>query len=195
MRYIVLTHHHDDHAGFLNEITRDTDLIILAHQKAKDLLREGKNDKSHGGGYVNRLVKLLADAKMRLDPRWTLTFPPFELREKDILVSEDDTHLLQQMGIDGKILTTPGHSIDHLSVVLGSGEVFCGDAAASFALWAGVKYCAVFMTDMEESYRSWRKMLKEGGRVIYPAHGRPFAADKLGQHMGLISNAQLVRFF
>jgi glyoxylase-like metal-dependent hydrolase (beta-lactamase superfamily II) len=140
-------------------------------------------------------VKRIADVKMRLDPQWTLTFPPFELRAQDVLVSGDDNQILRQLGIAGRILYTPGHCVDHLSIVLDSGEVFCGDAAASFPLWAGIKYCAVFMTDMEESYRSWQKLLDAGGKVIYPAHGRPFSADKLRQHLGQIPTRKLVKFF
>lgn len=192
LRYLVLTHHHDDHAGFLNDIANDSDVVILAHEKAKDLLRIGQNDMSHGGGFVNRFVKVLADMKMRFSPQRSSTYPPFAMRDTDILVSGDGAKLLKHIGIDGKILHTPGHSIDHISVALTSGEIFCGDAAASFPLWAGIKYCAVFMTDMEESYSSWQKILRENGNVIYPAHGRPFSADKLRQNMGRISNAQLV---
>ena len=52
IRYLVLTHHHDDHAGFLNEITRDSEITIIAHEKARALLKTGKNDKTRGGGYV-----------------------------------------------------------------------------------------------------------------------------------------------
>jgi glyoxylase-like metal-dependent hydrolase (beta-lactamase superfamily II) len=195
VRYLFLTHHHDDHAGFLNDITRDADLVIIAHETAKDLLLTGKNDKSRGGGYVNRPIKIVADIKMRLDPRWTLTFPPFALRQQDILLSGDDNVWLRQIGIDGDILYTPGHCIDHLTLLLKSGEVFCGDAAASFPLWLGTRYCTVFMTDMDEGYRSWQKILDAGGQVIYPAHGRRFAADQLRRHMGRITTAQLVRFF
>ena len=80
-------------------------------------------------------------------------------------------------------------------MLLDSGEAFCGDAAASFLLWAGTYYCTVFMTDMDEAYRSWQKMLDAGAQVIYPAHGRPFAADKLRQNMGRIPNKALVKFF
>jgi hydroxyacylglutathione hydrolase len=195
VRYLLLTHHHDDHSGFLNDITRDTNLTILAHEQAQALLLTGANDKSRGGGYVNQLVRCIADIKMRLDPHWTLTFPPFALREQDRLIAGDDDQWLSHIGLEGKILYTPGHSIDHIAVVLRSGEVFCGDAAASFPLWAGTKYCTIFMTNMDVAYQSWQKLLDAGGRIIYPAHGRPFSADRLRRHMGKIATAELVKFF
>ncbi len=195
VRYLLLTHHHDDHAGFLNNITCDADLIIVAHEQANALLRTGQNDKSRGGGYVNQFVRIVADIKMRLDPNWTLTFPPLTLREQDKLIGGDDSEWLSSIGIEGVLLYTPGHSIDHLSVVLRSGEVFCGDAASSFLLWAGLKCCTLFMTDMEAAYQSWQKLLDAGGRVVYPAHGRPFAAEKLRRYSGRISTADLVKFF
>jgi glyoxylase-like metal-dependent hydrolase (beta-lactamase superfamily II) len=195
VKYMLLTHHHDDHAGFLNEITRDTALTVIAHEKARALLQTGANDRTRGGGYINSFVKRIADVKMRLDPQWTLTFPPFEMRAHDVLIGGDDEQVLRQLGIAGRILYTPGHCIDHLALVLDSGEVLCGDAAASFLLWAGVKYCAVFMTDMEESYRSWQKLLDAGGKVFYPSHGKPFSANKLRQHMGRVRTNELVRFF
>src|SRR5512138_2363054 len=50
IRYLVLTHHHDDHAGFLNELTHDALITIIAHEQARALLKSGKNDKTHGGG-------------------------------------------------------------------------------------------------------------------------------------------------
>ena len=195
IRCLLLTHHHDDHAGFLNELTRDADLTIIAHQKSQALLQSGENDKTHGGGYVNQLIKTFAGLKMRLDPRWTLTFPQFSLREGDILLTSDDDQALRQLGIAGKVLVTPGHCIDHISIALDSGEAFCGDAAASFLHWAGTRYCTVFMTDMEEAYRSWQKLLDAGAKVIYPAHGKPFLADKLSENIGRMKTEDLVRFF
>jgi hydroxyacylglutathione hydrolase len=195
IRYLVLTHHHDDHAGFLNELTRDAEITIIAHEQARALLKTGSNDKTRGGGYVNGLIKFVAGIKMRFDPRWTLTFPPFTLREKDILLTGDDNHALRQLGLAGQILYTPGHCIDHLAVALDTGEVFCGDAAASFLLWAGTHYCTVFMTEMEAAYRSWQKMLTAGAQTIYPAHGKPFPADRLRQNLGRIKNDSLALFF
>lgn len=195
IHYLALTHHHDDHAGFLNKLTRDAEVTIIAHQQAEALLKSGKNDKTRGGGYVNGFIKLVASLKMRFDPRWTLTFPPFSLRESDILLTGEDNQVLRRLGVVGQILYTPGHTIDHLSIVLDTGEAFCGDAAANFLLWAGTHYCTVFMTDMDEAYHSWQKMLGAGARVIYPAHGRPFSAGKLRQNMGHIQTKALARFF
>lgn len=195
IRYLILTHHHDDHAGFLNDLTRDTSLTIIAHEKARELLKTGANDKSCGGGYVNSFVRYIADAKMQLDPRWTLTFPPFDMRPSDLLIGADDDASLRCFGVAGKLLYTPGHSIDHLTVLLDTGEVFCGDAAASFLLIAGIKYCTVFMTNMKDAYRSWQKILDAGGRMIYPAHGKPFPARKLVENMGKIRTQDLVKFF
>ncbi len=195
IKYLFLTHHHDDHAGFLNEITRDTPITIIAHENAKELLQNGVNDKSRGGGYINRFIKVVANIKMRFDPHWTLTFPPFMLRNEDILVKDDDDLLLRRLVVDGQILYTPGHCIDHLSIVMDSGEAFCGDAASSFLLWAGLQYCTLFMTDMTASYQSWQKMLEYGAKVIYPAHGKPFPAEKLQQNLGKVTTEQLVKFF
>ena len=195
IHYLLLTHHHDDHAGFLNELTRDTDLTIIAHQQADGLLRSGKNDKTRGGGYINGFIKLVAGIKMRFDPSWTLTFPPFALRKKDILLVGNNAEVLRHLGIAGTIIYTPGHCIDHLSTVLDTGETFCGDAAASFLLWAGTRYCTVFMTDMDEAYRSWDKMFNAGAQTIFPAHGRPFPANKLRENRGRIRNEDLATFF
>ncbi len=195
LRYLLLTHHHDDHAGFLNEVTRDTDLVLITHHQAAGLLRSGKNDTTRGGGYVNGFIRLVAGLKMRFDPRWTLTFPPFTLRDKDIPLTGDDTTVLRHLAIAGTILYTPGHCIDHVSMILDTGETFCGDSAASFLLWAGTHYCTVFMTDMEETYRSWDKLLNAGAQTIYPAHGQPFPANQLRENRGRIQNKSLVAFF
>lgn len=195
IKYLLLTHHHDDHAGFLNELTRDSSLKIIAHQQAQSLLMTGKNDTTRGGGYVSSFVKFIVDAKMRLDPNWTLSFPPFELRPDDILIQDDDDSLLRQFGFPGRVLYTPGHCIDHVAAVLDTGEVFCGDAASNFLLFAGTRFCPVFMTDMEAAYRSWQKMLDAGGRIFYPAHGKSFPARKLVENMRKISTEDLVRSF
>jgi len=200
IKYLFLTHHHDDHAGFLNNITRDTPLTIIANRRAKELLLIGKNDKTHGGGWVSPAIRLLAETKMRLDPNWTLAFTPFALRDQDILIEGDDCNVLKGLGINGSVLYTPGHCIDHQVLVLDGEDAesriaFCGDAAASMLRFAGSHYFPVFMTDMEAAYQSWQKMLDGGARMIYPSHGKPFPATRLKEHMYKIKTSQLIPFF
>ena len=175
--------------------TRDADCRILANERAGDLLKKGENDRSRGGGYVNRLIKVFADIKMRFDTKWTLSFPPFELRADDIVIEGDDNDILRELGIAGKVLYTPGHCVDHQVLALDTGMTLCGDAAAGFLLWAGTKYCTVFMTDMEQGYESWQKMIDGGSRILYPAHGKPFSVDKLKEYKDRIKTEDLVRFF
>lgn len=195
INYLFLTHHHDDHAGFLHELARDTDVTIVANRMAKELLLIGENDKTHGGGWVSPLIRFLAETKMRFDRKWTLTFPPFTLRDRDVQVDGDNCDLLRKIGIPGDILYTPGHTIDHHVLLLDSGEVFCGDAAANMLLFAGSHYFPVFMTDIEAAYQSWQKLLDAGARTVYPAHGKPFPAARLKEQLGKIKSGDLIPFF
>lgn len=196
IRLVLLTHHHDDHCGFLNDLARDVeDVTLIAHEKSRGLLLAGENDKSRGGGYVSRLVSMLATLKMWLDPEWTLSFPSFQVRPDDILISDDGSQVLRQYGIPGQIIYTPGHCVDHIALVLDTGEAFCGDAAANMLLWAGTHYCTIFMTDMEAAYQSWDRLLEAGAKHIFPAHGKPFASARLRQNRGRIRTQDLIRFF
>jgi glyoxylase-like metal-dependent hydrolase (beta-lactamase superfamily II) len=71
------------------------------------------------------------------------TFPPYRLRNCDILVTGHTG--LREIGIplDGKIIETPGHTVDSVSILFDDGDCLIGDAAANFLWFAGTKYCVV----------------------------------------------------
>ena len=71
-----------------------------------------------------------------------------------ILVDGDNCELLRKIGVPGDILYILGHPIDHQVLLLDSGEVICGDAAANMLLFAGSRYFPVFITDIEAAYQS-----------------------------------------
>lgn len=192
IRYVFLTHHHDDHAGFLARLMREANFTLICHQLCADFLPTGQNDADHGGGYLSKRIKFLAGLTMRLDPGDELAFPPCKPRPHDVILQGDDSDALHEAGVAGTVLFTPGHSVDHMALVLDDGTAFPGDAAANTLNWAGAHYATVFMTDMDEAYRSWHKLIEAGARRLYPAHGRPFDAAKLGRHMGKLTTDQLV---
>jgi len=112
------------------------------------------------------------------------TFPPLTLTDRDIVIGGDNDSFLKEIGIDGVILHTPGHTRDSISVLLSDGSAFVGDAAMNFLRWTGVGHRPIVIEDINTVYESWRKLRERGARVIYPSHGRPFSATKLEKSVG-----------
>jgi hydroxyacylglutathione hydrolase len=142
-------------------------------------LERGTHINSPRAGYVNRRIACLLWVKARFDTGWTHSFPPFRPRAQDLLIRGDTG--LREIGLDldGTILETPGHTKDSLSIVLGDGRCFVGDAAAAFPEFAGTRHCAISLNDWDQYYQSWDKLLSCGASHIFPAHGKPFPATKL----------------
>jgi glyoxylase-like metal-dependent hydrolase (beta-lactamase superfamily II) len=83
---------------------------------------------------------------------------------------------LQEYGIPGSILHTPGHTAGSVSVLLDSGEAFVGDLAMNRFPLRVSPGLPIFAEDSAAVIESWRLLLKQGARTVYPAHGKPFAA-------------------
>jgi glyoxylase-like metal-dependent hydrolase (beta-lactamase superfamily II) len=91
-------------------------------------------------------------------------------------------------------MATPGHCIDSISIILSDGIAIIGDAAANFLQFAGTRYCVVFITNLEEYYNSWGKLIKENISIIYPAHGNVFSINKLKQNLGKNKIKNMVKY-
>lgn len=194
--HIILTHHHDDHCGLLNKILEENnDIKIVMSYLAKDLLLKGENDQTHGGGLINKRIKLILSLSLKrikimitlkkfIDKKTNLKFPPYKTREKDIIITEEIR--LKDIGIelDGTIIETPGHTIDSISILFDDGDCIVGDAAANFLQFAGTKYCVIYVCDIDEYYKSWRKIISKNTKQIFPAHGKPFLVEKLKENIG-----------
>jgi glyoxylase-like metal-dependent hydrolase (beta-lactamase superfamily II) len=93
--------------------------------------------------------------------------------------TSDDAQVLKTIGIDGKILHTPGHTYDSISVLLSDGRAIVGDAAMNILSFCQIKYRPILLQDMDWVFESWRKLIEHGARHIYPARGNDFPAPKL----------------
>jgi len=175
IKYLFLTHHHDDHAGFAAELVRSIGCQVIAHRNALLPLKQGKSEGTDNP--VNRPIRIVLAFYTLFHREYA--FPPLTLTDRDILIDGDNDSLLKGIGIDGVILHTPGHTSDSISVLLSDGSAFVGDAAMNFLRWTGVGRRPIVIEDIDTVYESWRKLRERGARLIYPSHGRPFSAKRL----------------
>jgi len=191
IRYLFITHHHEDHAGFAALLREVSNCRIIVHKEAVHPLEQGKCVVT-GGGFLNWRVVFSGFGFYALAKGVRMLFPPVKISEADFIVENDDDELLRSLGVPGKIICTPGHSSDSISLLLDDGSCFCGDAAFNLVPWLGHRYCMLLVSNMESTYSSWRKMIREGASMIYPSHGNPIPKEKLEQNLDYFKQEDLV---
>jgi ribonuclease/clavin/mitogillin len=136
--YQLVTHYHPDHAGLAQELRQlGVQLIVLDTQlDGIPLLRS----------YVK--------------PRDNYT--PVELAGIEPLSEDQSRAFLAGIGIQGEIISTPGHSDDSVTLILDHGEAFTGDLTSPGA---------VSPDPADLAYQSWQKIRARGASIIYPGHG------------------------
>jgi glyoxylase-like metal-dependent hydrolase (beta-lactamase superfamily II) len=138
IKYALATHYHIDHAGLAQELKMaGVGLLVLETQVAAiPLMKQFTKPQDH---YVD----------IQLEGNLNITF-------------SESRPLLAEIGIEGEILSTPGHSDDSISLLLDDGSVFTGDLPPLEYAWG----------DSGELVKeSWRLLIERGARLIYPAHG------------------------
>ncbi len=142
---------------------------VIVHKNEKDILEKGKLSIPPSvtlwgkilGYFINKMCK-------------KLTIEPCEV---DIVIEND--YPLEEFGIDGKIVFTPGHSDGSISVVLNSGDAFVGDMAINKFPMTFKPNLPIFGIDMSVLINSWKKLINIGVNNIYPAHGKSFSVEKI----------------
>jgi hydroxyacylglutathione hydrolase len=170
IRLILITHGHYDHIGLLSDLKALTGAKVAVNQHEKEWVEKGLRPLPKAVTLWGKM--LLAYEKMSLG--WMKVTPtPVDI------VLEDKGFSLEPFGIRGKVIYTPGHSPGSVSLVLDTGESFVGDLAMNglpFRIGPGMPIMA---DDVATVRTSWRNILDNGAKMIYPAHGKPFKAEAL----------------
>jgi hydroxyacylglutathione hydrolase len=179
INYLLLTHHHDDHAGFANRLLEKSEVKLIVHKNALPFLKKGQHHKKgeHFNWWVHAVISLFSGFLSH-------GYPSLNVHKDDIVIEDGNTEILKDLGIDGKILHTPGHSIDSISVLLTNGNAFVGDAAMNFLNLGRTQYRPFFIQNIGDVFKSWRLLIEAGAEKIYPSHGKPFNADELIRNLG-----------
>lgn len=185
IRYVFLTHAHDDHAGFLNEVLAATDAAVILHPGAVEGLKRGQN--SFKGG-CSSLGAFLFCGLLALFGRGDHRYPPIRAEYLDRLIPIDSARF-RALGFPFEIMETPGHTADHISLRAGD-VLFCGDAAMNG--FPSVRRTIIWIEDPEQYRRSWEVILEKApAATLYPGHGRPFRASDLRKYLDSLDRIKL----
>lgn len=134
LHHVLVTHFHPDHAGLAHELIRmGSRLIVMESQ-----------------------IDFIAPFRQYMKPEHH--YVDIDLAHCITLAFSATRAFLATIGIQGEIISTPGHSDDSVTLILDDGSAFTGDLPHPL------------MCD-EVGLRSWAKLREYGLSAVYPGHG------------------------
>jgi glyoxylase-like metal-dependent hydrolase (beta-lactamase superfamily II) len=170
IRLIIATHIHFDHIGSCMSIKTQTRAKVMVHQAERHLLEKGTVVIPPGLTPIHKAASFLGNRYFKN----IFQFPPCPV---DREISKKFS--LEEFGIDGEIVPTPGHTKGSLSILLKSGEAFVGDLAVNYLPFGLGGYLPPYGENISHILDGWETLLKSGASVFYPGHGFPIPAAKL----------------
>ncbi len=140
VNYLVITHFHPDHAG-LTQNLKDLGTTLLLHE--------------YQVPYINKLNLLY-----KKNPK--ANFKDITNSNNMVLTEAESRNFLKSIGIDGELISTPGHSDDSIALIIDDCCAFTGDLPALDLIEL---YDDIVVDD------SWEMIKKHSVKKIYPGHG------------------------
>jgi glyoxylase-like metal-dependent hydrolase (beta-lactamase superfamily II) len=158
---ILHTHGHFDHAGSTAELKRRLKVPSAVHVNDVFMLREGRNGEIKPRNLEAKIV-------MALVPK------SFEPSEPDIIIEQEMK--LNDFGVEGKVIFTPGHTKGSLSVLFNNeaivGDTLMGGTAGGLIYGARPNY-HYYNDDFDQVHASIKKILGFKPERLHVGHGGP----------------------
>ena len=178
IKVIVITHSHSDHIGnlkvLLDKIKRE-DKIVIIHSNAKDIMLSGEKIIPNGfykfSKYISKKLKAKSSGNFQ---KGFENLEEKDFKDVNFLDFKDyEEFSLNKYGFENlKVIYTPGHSKDSISLVYNDDYLFCGDMVQNLFL----KYPLIplFGDDIKELINSWKKVIDKAYSRIYPATSKSY---------------------
>ena len=178
IKVIVITHSHSDHIGnlklLLDKIKRE-DKIVIIHSNAKDIMLSGEKIIPNGfyklTKYISKKLKQKSSKKFQ---KGFKNLSKEDLKNVVFLDFKDyEEFSLNEYGFENlKVIYTPGHSKDSISLVYNDEYLFCGDMIQN--LFFKYPLIPLFGDDIEELINSWKKAIAKNYSRVYPATSKSY---------------------
>lgn len=168
--FLVLTHTHFDHCQNAAAVKKDNNCRIAVGKMEAGLASKGYTPIPQGTFNFTRMLNRLGNMMFS----GSFGYDPFTA---DILVEE--SYNLMSGDINVVLISTGGHSVGSISVIIDDDIAIVGDAMI------GVFEDSIippFADNIPDMIGSWHKLLQTGCRVFLPGHGHEISRDLLQKH-------------
>lgn len=165
---IFITHGHIDHYGSVFELRRKIDAPIAIHRLDAPYLKQGIQAPLYPLNPLAGAIKLVGQ-HLKVKKRYGI--------EADIVFKEKLE--MQEFGVQGLIIPTPGHTLGSASLFLPDGRAVTGDLIVREYLFTGKPRCAPFLHDRSKFIKSMNTLKGRGVKTIYPGHGAPIDTSEI----------------
>ena len=135
--WAIVTHFHMDHAGLFGEMINEGIKGIVLNNQEETINEMEHLIEKHKQIYTKINKEKIIKLKIEESRRW-----------------------LKNIGINGEIINTPGHTDESISFISDEGEAIIGDLYTEDQL----------MNYDEKSINSWKIIRSKNVNIIYPSH-------------------------
>ncbi|MDH6313284.1 hydroxyacylglutathione hydrolase [Parabacteroides sp. PFB2-10] len=157
--YLLLTHTHHDHVSNARYLQETYGAKVLVHQEGAAIVTRGESIVPKGTTWISRLIAHFIE-------KYVDRFIAYDACTPDIVFPS--LYSFQQEGIHIQILSTPGHSVDSISILVDDEIVIAGDAL--FGVFPHSIF-PPFADNIPRLIESWDKLLETPALLFLPAHG------------------------
>lgn len=168
---ILQTHVHSDHVGNTAALARRARCPVSYHPADRSLADRGDNGPLRGIGLRGRLLARL------------FRHLPFEPVAADVAAA--DGMRLDDFGVAGTVLHTPGHTAGSIALILDSGDAIVGDTLmggyAGGAVFPARPNYHYFADDLPAAMESLDKVLAATRGTLFVGHGGPLRHEDVAR--------------
>lgn len=169
LEFIFLTHTHYDHAGSAHALKEKTKAKIIVHESEAQYLINGFHPIPNGTSIFFKFIIALGRINEKSRSLFKAVVPD---------ITFNNSFNLDQFGIDGTIIHSPGHTEGSSSLIIDK-YAFVGDTMFNIM----GKIYPPFANNQDQLIISWAKLLKLNKYFYYPAHGKRISIEKFSDKL------------